>query len=246
MCSQLRLTLLLLLPPGSIQEELGIPPVFPVPLLGTPWAVPLHCELPKLAPAHSAMQGGWHSTRREQEAGPWQRQQMGTSWAVAGAGWQLPGAGRPGSPSPAHPWHCAPPASGFSSRQRGQGGLAGLQRWAGGFPLWALFLQAPSQMQGRLKSGRLTGSWPPHHPHHRPLQQRLHPPGHSSPRAFALAVPLPGALSLNPSMPPSPPGFISKVTSAKSSFLSRVHPAAPLHTPPLLCFPDITFFSIEL
>lgn len=104
------------------------------------------------------------------------------------------------------------------------------------------FLQAPSQTQGRLKSS----SQPPQHPHHLPLQQCLHPLGHSSPRAFALAVPLPGALSLNPSVPPSPSGFISEVTSSKSSFRSRVHSPAPLHTPPPLCFPDITFFFTEL
>lgn len=205
-CSRFLLPLLLLLLPGSIQEELGIPPVFPVPLLGAPWAVALHRELPKLAPAHSAIQGGWHSIRREQEAGPWQRQQMGTSWAVAGAGWQLPGAGRPGSPSPAHPWHGAPPASGFSSRQRGQGGLAGLQGWAGGFPLWACFLQAPSQMQGRLQSGGLTAPGLPI-----TLITSLSSnactlitslSSKASPRAFARAAPLPGALSCNPSSLP--------------------------------------------
>ena len=39
------------------------------PFLGTLGSPLSSCELPKQAPAHSAFPGGWHRTRREQEAG---------------------------------------------------------------------------------------------------------------------------------------------------------------------------------
>lgn len=94
-------------------------------LLPPPWAAPLCCEPPKPAPARSAMLGGWHHTRRAQEAGPRRRQHMGTSWAGAGAGRQLPGE-RARQPLPP-PWHgaCQPQVSQAS----GGGGEPG---WASG------------------------------------------------------------------------------------------------------------------
>lgn len=170
MCSQFLLTLLLLLLPGSIQEELGIPPVFPVSSLGHPgqslstesfpsWPLPT-APFREVGTAQGGSRRLAHgSVSKWAPAGP-----------VAGAGWQLPGAGRPGSPSPAHPWHCAPPASGFSSRQRGQGGLAGLQGWAGGFPLWALFPPGTFPNARQVEEWQAHSSWPPQHPHHLPLQ----------------------------------------------------------------------------
>ena len=167
----------------------GSPPVSPAPLLGAPWAAPLHFEPPELAPAHSTIQGGWHHMRREQEAGPRQRQQMGTSWAGSWGGLAAARSGQARQPLPCPPLALRPPASGFSGRQRGQGSLAGLQGWAGGFPLWALFPPGafPNARQAEERQAHpLLAS---HHPHHLPLQYTLQPLGQSSPRAFALAVP---------------------------------------------------------
>lgn len=62
----------------------GDPTFSTAPFPRAPWAAPLHCKLPRLVPAHSTVPGSWHRTRREQEASPRQRQQMGTSWA---GGW---------------------------------------------------------------------------------------------------------------------------------------------------------------
>ena len=123
-----------------------------------PWAAPLAAASFPSQPLPTAPfrevgteQGG--NRRREREASPRQRQQMGTIWAGgARGGLAAAGAGGPGSPSPSRPGTVPARASGFSGRQRGRGGLAGLRGWAGGFPLWAL-LSPDSFSNGRQERG---------------------------------------------------------------------------------------------
>ena len=140
------------------------------PFLGTLGSPLSSCELPKQAPAHSAFPGGWHRTRREQEAGTGGQPTAASAdghhlgWRLR-AGWQLPErAGLAAPPPPALAW--CPPASGFSGRQRGWGGLAGLWGWADSFSLWALLPPGsfPNERPGRRPAFPLPGSGPGPHP----------------------------------------------------------------------------------
>lgn len=109
--------------------------------------------------------GAWHCVRREREAGPRRRQQMGTIWAGScrsGRAWQP--LLRPGT-VPAR-------ASGFSGCQRGRGGPAGRRALSSGFPL----------RPGSSDSHRQGRSWPCH---------SLRRAQRGCPRAFAPAAPAP-------------------------------------------------------
>lgn len=220
----LLLLLLLLLASRFHPAGLGDPP------WGTLGSPSSSCKLPKPAPAHSAMLGGWHRTRREREAGPRQRQQMGTIWAGgsgrAGSCWS----GRAWQPLPRPALAPRPPAPQVSQAARG-GGEAWLGFRAG--PAASLsgpwFLQAPSQMQGRWRRAGLAGSWPPHHPHREATRQASPPPLKVPGGLPALllrlwAMPAPGPLHwlcphacrthANPSVAPSlPSGLIPRATS---------------------------------
>lgn len=120
--------------PGPSRRRRGpLPPVPPDPSLGTLGSSSSSCKLPKPAPAHSALPGGWHQTRREQEAG------TGGQPTAASAdghhlGWR--GSGRAGScrsgrawqPLPLPPWHGARPRLRFLRPPEG----AGRPGWASG------------------------------------------------------------------------------------------------------------------
>lgn len=88
---------------------------------GAPGAPPAAASLPSPAPARSATPGGWHRTRREREAGPRQRQQMGTIWAGGSGRAGSCRGGRAWHPSPARPWHGARPRLGFLGPPEGAG-----------------------------------------------------------------------------------------------------------------------------
>lgn len=160
-----------------------------------------------------------------------------SSWAPSGlaarGGLAAAGAGGPGSPSPAAPGTVPARASGFSGCQRGWGGLAGLRGWAGGFPLWALLPPGSFPNANRTRRAGVPYSWPPHHPHWEATPQALPPPptppaaftsapytwSHSSPRAFALAVPPPAwhTLTQNPLWLPHFLQALSQVISDRPS-----------------------------
>lgn len=117
--------------PASIQEGFGTLP-------GVPREPLLQPQASQPAPAHSAILGGWHRTRREREASPRPRHQMGTIWAGGSGRAGSCRSGRAWQPLPRPGLAPRPPAPQVSQAARGGwGGLAGLQGWAGGFPLWA-------------------------------------------------------------------------------------------------------------
>lgn len=108
------------------------------PAPGHPGSPSCSRKLPKPAPAHSAILSGWHPTRREREASPRPRHQMGTIWAGGSGRAGSCRSGRAWQPLPRPGLAPRPPAPQVSQAARGgRGGLAGLQGWAGGFPLWA-------------------------------------------------------------------------------------------------------------
>lgn len=136
--------------PGSIQVGMG-PPVLSVPSRGTLGSPSSSCEFPKPAPAHSTIPGGWHRTRREQEAGTGGQPTAASAdghhlgWRLR-AGWQLPErAGLAAPPPLALAW--CPPAPQVSQAARG-GREAWLSFGAGQTASLSgpCFLQAPSQV----------------------------------------------------------------------------------------------------
>lgn len=184
-CSRWLLPLYLWLP---VPSRRGWDRPIPRSSCPTPWAAPLHCEPPKPAPAHSAMLGGWHRTRREQEAGPRRRQHMGTSWAGGWGGLAAAWSAGLAAPPPP-PVAQSLPASGFPGRRRGRGAWLGFRAGREASLSGPFLLQAPSRVPGRLRSAGLTHPWPARCPLQRPL-------GHRSPRVLASAATLSGAFSL--------------------------------------------------
>ena len=262
-CARTALPLWLSRLPTSPREGPGTPSIL-LPLPGPPrGAPPAAAKLPEPAPAHSAIPGGWHHTRRERGAGPASADGHHLGWPL-GAGWQLPERAGLATPPPPGPGTGPARASGFSGRQRGRGGLAGLQGWAGGFPLWA------SVPPGSLPNARQVEECrappphsflasPPPSPRSRHaarprlrlcLRQSPPLPGLPALRSSRFGprwplglctgcAPVPGAL---PQMPLWPPCFlqasISKATSLGPPSLLGLQcpPPHPSPHPALLCF----------
>lgn len=128
MCSQLRLTWLLLLPPGSIQEELGIPPRFSCPPPGGTLGSPSALRASQAGPCpqrhagrlaqHKAGAGGWPM------AASANGHQLGCGWGGLAAAWSR----QAWQPLPCPPLALCPTSLRFLKPPEG----AGRPGWASG------------------------------------------------------------------------------------------------------------------
>lgn len=209
----------------SVQEELGdaLPHrISPAPLPGPPLsAVSLPSRPLPAAPCWEVgtAQGGH---RRPARGGV-------STWAPAGLALGRAGScpeSGPGSPSPRR--GTEPASLRFPRPAEGAGSLAGLQGWAGGFPLWAVSPPGsfPSAPQAEERGALPPLARPPPSPagSRPPRPQSAHTGCTGCTPAWSpLAAPGPG---------PGPRSPASKVTSSESPPLSGA-PRAP-RTPPAL------------
>lgn len=230
------------IPPGVLTEGLGAPRVSRPP----PGAPLQRLQASQAGPCPQHRSG----RLAPHKAGTRSRPRVSVSrWAPSGPAARGGRAGscrsgRAGSPSPARPWQGARPRLRLLRPPGGgRGGLAGLQGWAGGLPLWA---PVPP---GSLPNARQVEEWRPRLPglptSLASASARLRPfqafprcaPGHAGLWAFALAEPpclahahrsVCGSLtSFRPQFQKSPPW---------PPLRSGVPPPHPSPRPALLCF----------